>query len=440
LIKRDFVSFRKEIELMKFNVHTSHSRSGIVAGLIGNVMEWYDFALFGYFVPYISAAFFPDSNSKTALLATWAVFACGFLMRPLGGAIFGYIGDRIGRRRVLVLSVMLMTLPTFVLGALPTYAQIGIAASLFLIALRMIQGLSVGGEFSGSVTYMVETAQQNRRGLAGSWANVGSTAGLLLGSGAATAITTFSSQNFAETWGWRIPFLVGLLLGILAWVQVKNLHEDHISRRDEKHKSRSPLKEALTKDKKKTFQALAFTAGYGVTFYIPLVYLPDYIQRNTSMSLDIAMQINTIATAMILVLIPVSGWVSDRFIRRTHFLSIGFFLLAILAYPMFQLVLSGVYAKVLAAQLIFAVLIVFPLGSAPALLVELFPTDDRLTGYSVAFNIGIGVVGGTTPMIATWLIDTTSMVSVPAVYLSALAIVAVISLLMMNDRSRETLL
>jgi len=402
-------------------------------------MEWYDFALFGYFVPFISTAFFPGSHTTGALLATWAVFAGGFLMRPLGGAIFGYIGDRIGRRKVLVLSVLLMTIPTFVLGALPTYAQIGIAASLLLIAVRLIQGLSVGGEFSGSVTYMVETAPQNRRGLAGSWANVGSTAGLLLGSGAATAVTTFSSQHFTETWGWRIPFFIGLLLGIFALAQVRRLHEDHIIHRDEKHKLRSPLKEIFTKEKKRTFQALAFTAGYGATFYIPLVYLPDYIQRNTSMPLDTAMQINTIATAMILALIPIAGWVSDRFIRRTHFLAIGFFLLAVLAYPLFELVQSGEYARVLAAQLIFAVLIVFPLGAAPALLVELFPTNVRLTGYSVAFNIGIGVVGGTTPMIATWLIDKTSVISAPAFYLSALSMVAVTALLMMNDRSREPL-
>lgn len=425
---------------MKFNIHKTQSSSGIVAGLIGNVMEWYDFALFGYFVPYISAAFFPSNNATSSLLETWAVFAVGFLMRPLGGAVFGYIGDRIGRRWVLVLSIILMAIPTFVLGVLPTYAQIGIGASLLLIAVRLIQGLSVGGEFSGSVTYMVETASQNRRGLAGSWANVGSTVGLLLGSGAATVVTTFSSRHFAETWGWRIPFLVGLLLGIYALVQVRKLHEGHINHRDEKHKSRSPLKEVFTKDIKRTFQALAFTAGYGVSFYIPLVYLPNYIQRNTSMSLDAAMQINTIATAMILVLIPISGWVSDRFVRRTHFLAIGFSLLAILSYPMFKLVQSGEYFQVLAAQLIFAVLIVFPLGAAPALLVELFPTDDRLTGYSIAFNIGIGVVGGTTPMIATWLIDMTTLISAPAFYLSGLSIVAVMSLLMMNDRSREPLL
>jgi len=425
---------------MKFNIHRTQSSSGIVAGLIGNVMEWYDFALFGYFVPYISASFFPSDNATSSLLETWAVFAGGFLMRPLGGAVFGYIGDRIGRRWVLMLSVILMAIPTFVLGVLPTYAQIGIAASLLLVAVRLIQGLSVGGEFSGSVTYMVETAPQNRRGLAGSWANVGSTVGLLLGSGAATLVTTFSSQHFAETWGWRIPFLVGLLLGIYALLQVRKLHEGHIDHRDESHKSRSPLKEAFTKDKMRTFKALAFTAGYGVSFYIPLVYLPNYIQRNTHMSLDAAMQINTIGTAMMLVLIPIAGWVSDRFIRRTHFLAAGFFLLAILSYPLFQLVQSGEYVQVLAAQLIFAVLIVFPLGAAPALLVELFPTDDRLTGYSVAFNIGIGVVGGTTPMIATWLIDATSVISAPAFYLSVLSLVAVTSLLMMKDRSREPLL
>lgn len=425
---------------MRFNIHKTQSSSSIVAGLIGNVMEWYDFALFGYFVPYISSAFFPSNNATSSLLKTWAVFAGGFLMRPLGGAIFGYVGDRIGRRRVLILSVILMVLPTFILGTLPPYTQIGIAASLLLIAVRLIQGLSVGGEFSGSVTYMVETAPQNRRGLTGSWANVGSTAGLLLGSGAATVVTTFSSQHFAETWGWRIPFLVGLLLGIYALTQVRKLHEGHINHRDEKHKLRSPLKEALTKDKKKTFLALAFTAGYGVSFYIPLVYLPNYIQRNTTMAIDAAMQINTIATAAILALIPISGWISDRFIRRTHFLSIGFFLLAILAYPMFILVQSGEYYYVLIAQLIFAVLIAFPLGAAPSLLVELFPSDDRLTGYSIAFNIGIGVVGGTTPMIATWLIDMTSIISAPAFYLSILSLVAVTSLLMMKDRSREPLL
>jgi len=425
---------------MKFNIHRTQSSSGIVAGLIGNVMEWYDFALFGYFVPYISASFFPSDNATSSLLETWAVFAGGFLMRPLGGAVFGYIGDRIGRRWVLMLSVILMAIPTFVLGVLPTFAQIGIAASLLLIAVRLIQGLSVGGEFSGSVTYMVETAPQNRRGLAGSWANVGSTVGLLLGSGAATLVTTFSSQHFAETWGWRIPFLVGLLLGIYALLQVRKLHEGHINHRDENHKSRSPLIEAFTKDKMRTFQALTFTAGYGVSFYIPLVYLPNYIQQNTNMSLDAAMQINTIGTAMMLVLIPIAGWVSDRFIRRTHFLAVGFFLLAILSYPLFQLVQSGEYLYVLAAQLIFAVLIVFPLGAAPALLVELFPTDDRLTGYSIAFNIGIGVVGGTTPMLATWLIDVTSVISAPAFYLSVLSMVAVTSLLMMKDRSREPLL
>ena len=425
---------------MRFNLHKSQSSSGIVAGLIGNVMEWYDFALFGYFVPYISASFFSNSDSTGSLLAAWGVFAGGFMMRPLGGALFGHIGDRIGRRKVLILSVILMAVPTFVLGALPTYAQIGIAASLLLVAVRLIQGLSVGGEFSGSVTYMVETAPQKSRGLAGSWANVGSTAGLLLGSGAATAVTSFSSQHFAETWGWRIPFMLGLLLGIFALVQVRKLHEEHISHREEKHKTRSPLVESLTKDRRLTFQALAFAAGYGVTFYIPLVYLPDYIQRNTNMSLHDAMQINTIATAMILGLIPVAGWVTDRFIRRTHFLAIGFFSLAALSYPMFKLVQSGDYAQVFAAQMIFAFLIAFPLGAAPALLVELFPSDDRLTGYSIAFNIGIGVVGGTTPMIATWLIDATSVISAPAFYLSALAMISFISLLVMRDGSREPLM
>ena len=419
--------------------HERHESSGVVAGVIGNVMEWYDFALFGYLVSYISGDFFPPGNEFAALLATWGIFAAGFVMRPLGGGLFGWIGDRVGRCTVLVLSVVLMALPTLGLGVLPTYAGIGIAAPLLLVLIRLIQGLSVGGEFSGSVTYMVETAPRDRRGISGSWANVGSMVGMLLGSGMATGVTNLLPEAMVREWGWRIPFILGGILGLFAFFEVRKLHRDHCEQREKKHLSRSPLKEALTKDMGKTLTAIAYTAGYGVIFYIPLVYLPNYVHEHIGMDLGLSMQINTIGTFLLLFFIPLFGRLSDTLMRRKTILSLAFAFLVLGSYPLFLLLQQGGYLLILFVQLVFALAIAVPLGVSPALLVELYPAEDRLTGYSLAYNIGLGVVGGTTPMMSAWLINATGSTLAPALYLAGLSVVSLAGVLLMRDRSREEL-
>lgn len=412
--------------------HREHRHSSRAAGLVGNVMEWYDFALFGYFASFISDQFFHSGAGLSTLLATWGIFAGGFLMRPVGAVLFGTIGDRIGRRRVLVLSVILMAVPTFSLGLIPTYATIGLAAPLLLTLVRLIQGMSVGGEFSGSVTYMVETAPADRRGYAGSWANVGSMGGMLLGSGLASLVTTFLSSAAAQTWGWRIPFLLGALLGIYAYRQVRGLPESHVQHREQKNLARSPLREALTRDRWKTLQAVLFASGYGVIFYIPLVYLPDYVHRVSDIPLATAMQLNTVATVLIMVLVPVMALLSDRWVPRRHLIAGAFAAMAVLGAFLFGLLQSGTVWAVGLAQLVFALLIAVPLGAAPALLVELFHDADRLTGYSIAYNIGLGVVGGTTPMVVTALIEALDTPYAPAFYLMGWAIVATVALLFMR--------
>ncbi len=417
-----------------------HASSSRVAGAIGNVIEWYDFALFGYFAPIIAPFFFPAGNAATSIMATWAVFAGGFLMRPLGASVFGYIGDRVGRRRVLYLSAILMALPTLCLGVLPTHDQIGIWAAVLLVTIRLVQGFSVGGEFTGSVTYMVETAPKDRRGLAGSWANVGSMTGILLGSGVAALVTSLLSQDTVDSWGWRIPFLVGGILGILGIFMVRGLHEIHIQKRDEKHATRSPLKEALSRDVRRTLEAIFFVSGYGVVFYIPLVYLPTYVSTYTGISLHTAMQINTAATVTLIFFIPLIALASDRFIRRKTILVAGFLVMAAASYPLFLLLQHDSPVLVGVAQVAFGLLIAIPLGTAPAMLVELFPTDDRLTGYSLSYNIGAGVVGGTTPFMSTWLINVTGISLAPCLYLAGWAIISFVALILMPDRSREPLL
>jgi MFS transporter, MHS family, proline/betaine transporter len=420
---------------------TRHTLSSRTAGVIGNVMEWYDFALFGYFAPIIANHFFPAANSLTSLLQTYGVFAAGFLMRPLGAVVFGYIGDRFGRSRALVLSVIMMGAPTFCLGLLPSYDSIGLWAPTLLVVIRLVQGLSVGGEFSSSVTYMVETAPHGRRGYAGSWANFGSMSGTLLGSGTAAAFATVLSTASLHSWGWRVPFLLGILLAAFALYMRRNLpHTQLFKEHVKNHTDDNPLHEALTRNLKQTGLAVLFASGYGVFFYIPLVYLPSYADAVTNVPLALALRINTLGTVLMLPLIPLIAIASDRWVRRKYLLLGAFGTMALAAYPVFVALARGQSGALLAGQLLFAVLVAFSVAIAPAMFVEMFPTEDRLTGYSLAFNIGLGLVGGTAPMIATWLIEATGMPAAPGLYLAGLSLVSVAALVLMRDRSREPLL
>lgn len=418
----------------------SKRHTAILAGFIGNVVEWYDFALYGYMAGILSGLFFPDKSTSASLIATYGVFAAGFIMRPLGSAVFGWLGDTIGRSKTMSLSVTMMVLPTFILGCLPTFQSIGLWAPILLVLVRIVQGLSVGGEFSSSVTYLVETAPQSRRGLAGSWANSGSMLGMLLGSGAAGAVTSFLPDSAVQQWGWRLPFLAGGVLGLVAIALRRKLpSSEHFQRHHNDRPDTSPLLQSFTVNRKQTIKAILFASAYGVLFYIPLVYLPEWLHRETGMALSTALHINTAATATLLVLIPISGWLGDAILRRTHLLAGAMLITAVLAWPLYRwLVVGGVTAAIV-VQVVLIVLIAAPLGSAPAMFAELFPAEDRLSGYSVAYNLGLGVVGGTTPMVATWLIDVTGISSAPAGLLTGIAVLAFGTLLTIRDRSREPL-
>lgn len=418
----------------------SKRHTAILAGFIGNVVEWYDFALYGYMAGILSGLFFPDKSTSASLIATYGVFAAGFIMRPLGSAVFGWLGDTIGRSKTMSLSVTMMVLPTFILGCLPTFQSIGLWAPILLVLVRIVQGLSVGGEFSSSVTYLVETAPQSRRGLAGSWANSGSMLGMLLGSGAAGAVTSFLPDSAVQQWGWRLPFLAGGVLGLVAIALRRKLpSSEHFQRHHNDRPDTSPLLQSFTVNRKQTIKAILFASAYGVLFYIPLVYLPEWLHRETGMALSTALPINTAATATLLVLIPISGWLGDAILRRTHLLAGAMLITAVLAWPLYRwLVVGGVTAAIV-VQVVLIVLIAAPLGSAPAMFAELFPAEDRLSGYSVAYNLGLGVVGGTTPMVATWLIDVTGISSAPAGLLTGIAVLAFGTLLTIRDRSREPL-
>ena len=418
----------------------SKRHSIILAGFLGNVVEWYDFAVYGYMAGIISTLFFPSDNQLASLLATYGVFAAGFVMRPLGSGVFGWLGDTVGRSKTMLISVSLMALPTFLLGCLPTYAQAGITAPVLLVIIRLIQGLSVGGEFSSSVTYLVETAPDERRGQAGSWANTGSIFGMLLGAGMAALVTSLFSQDVVHGWAWRLPFLFGGIVGIIAILMRRHLpRSPHFQQHHRDRGDTSPLMEAFTTHRREMLLAVVFASAYGVLFYLPLVYLPEWLHSQTGMARDEALQINTAATAVLFGLIPIAGWLGDHWLRRTHLIAAAMLIMAIISWPLYNWAEGGTLLAAATVQGLLIILIAAPLGSAPAMFVELFPSEDRLSGYSVAYNLGLGVVGGTTPMVSTWLLDVTGRSTAPAVYLVAMAVVAFITLLLIPDRSREPL-
>lgn len=418
---------------------TSFPKKVILAGVVGNVIEWYDFALFGYFTPVIAALFFPDTSRVLALLETYGVFAAGFVMRPLGAIVFGFIGDRIGRRRELFLSVILMAIPTFLLGLLPEYNQIGILAPISLIGLRLIQGFSVGGEFSGSVTYVGETAPLQRRGLSTSFTNVGSVAGMLMGSLLAALVTNQLSESSLHSWGWRLPFLFGGIIGFVALYIRSQLPESAVFQESQHHRQISFL-EGIQKTWRVLIQSIGFASGYGVIFYLSLVYLPTYIEEFTDVSLAHALRVNTVATALLLVIVPIAGWISDRWVRRKPLLLAAMTSLACLSYPCFLMALQGIDTFIWLGQLILVIPVGFILGTAPALLVELFPTEIRLTEYSIAYNLGLGLVGGTAPLVSTWLIDQTNHTIAPVFYLLGMLALSILAVSFMVDRSRNPLI
>jgi len=306
-----------------------------------------------------------------------------------------------------------------------------------------LQGISVGGEFSSSATYLVETAPQGKRGLTGSWANIGSMTGSLLGVGAAALVTNLFDVEALSDWAWRLPFLGGALLGTTAILMRRNLHSsERFEQHDAAREDTSPLLQAFTENLKETLMALAFAASYGTCFYICFVYLPEWVSSQGLMERNLALTINTTMTLLVIPLMPLAAIVGDRWLARRTWIGLAMLGLGLVAWPLhsWMLASAGSLASVIVFHAVTFVLLSVPLGSGPALFVELFPQSDRLSGYSVAFNLGMGVFGGLTPMIATSLIAMTGLAAAPAIYMAMACFAAVVCLALMPDRSRSPLL
>jgi MFS transporter, MHS family, proline/betaine transporter len=422
------------LPLIKHNVRI------VLAGAIGNLLEWYDFGLYGLLAPVFASLFFPTHDRISSLLAVYGGFAGGFAMRPIGAVLLGYVADRVGRRFVLMLSVLFMGLATVAVGLLPTYHSIGVWAPILLMVIRLFQGFSVGGEFVDSVAYLVESAPPGHRGFAGSVANLGSTAGMLLGSAAAATVTTIASPETLIGWAWRVPFLLGGILASAAFLLRRQLPETITESEVAAHPAQNaPLREAIQAQPRILLATLFFTAGYGVVNYVTMVLLPTYAREFAQIDDRQALRINAAGQALALFVVPLFGWLSDHFWSRRTALAVAFTAEALFCWEAFHLVGSHGVVGLWIAQLVFAFLLAVVMGNDPAMLSEQFAPRYRVSAHAVAFNIGIGIFGGTAPMVAMALIKATSNQMAPAVYMMIAAAVSAIAVLNLQDRSRQPL-
>jgi len=409
-------------------------RRGVIAGFVGNVLEWYDFALFGFFAQQIGTHFFPAGDPTASLLAAYGTFAAGFLMRPVGGALFGWVGDRFGRKQALIWSVLAMAVPSFLIGVLPSTVTIGLAAPILLLVFRLLQGIAVGGEYMASSVFLVEGAPAGRRGWMGSWGPLGAFAGTLLGSAAGAIVNASMSPEAVMAYGWRIPFILGIAVGLGGLA----IRRHYVERVPHQAPSKSPLAEAFRSHWRTMLHLVTLTAALSVGFYTTFVYAATWLSQVVGVPARTALGVNTLAMAIALLIIPAAGVASDRVGRRTV-LVVGAGALAVLAYPLMALMARGQMAGIIAGEIGLAVLVAVLSGAMPATMAELAPWRVRCTVLSVAYNIGMALLGGTTPLVAAWLVVRTGVPLAPAWYLVAAAALTFIGSLLLPSTARHSL-
>jgi MHS family proline/betaine transporter-like MFS transporter len=416
-------------------ISSTARRRAIVAGSVGNFIEWYEFGIYGFLATILAAQFFSDGQQTgiESLIATYASFAIAFFFRPVGAALFGRIGDRIGRKPTLILVLVMMSGATALIGILPTYASIGIAAPILLTIVRILQGLSAGGEFGGAVSVMTEFAPAGKRGFYGSWQSFTVALGLLGGAGTVALLASLLSEADLAAWGWRIAFLLAIPLGAVALFLRLKLEEtpefQKVAAADTTKVAEPVVRAGAAETAKAILLGIGRLMGWSAAGYTFLVVMPSYLQSSLNASFQEALISTVLANAGFAATILPAGWLSDKIGRRWVMLT-GTGLIVILALPLLNVLQNpdlGVGIHGLAVFVAGAVVGLIA-GPGPAMLAEMFPTSVRYTGLGLSYSISNAVFSGSAGLIITSLIASTGNVDVPAYYVMATCLVSAIAI------------
>jgi len=413
------------------------ARAAVAAAVVGNVLEWYDFAVYSFLAAIIGRNFFPSGDPSAEILYSFAVFGMGFLARPLGGIVIGRLGDVKGRKTALLLTIFLMAGGTVLMGVAPTYASAGIFGPLVILVARLIQGFSAGGEWGGSTAFIVEWAPEGKRGFFGSFQQCSVAGGLLLGSGLAAALSTLLSPETMEDWGWRIPFLLGGLLGPVGlWMRRTIEETPAYTRAAEAHRQAAQDgKEGLLL----AGRAFGFTILWTVSYYIFLNYMPTFTAQYANLTEAQALWSNTAGLVVLVGVIPLWGAVSDRVGRRPLLLACAVAFL-VLPYPVATFLISGPsFSAILALQVVMATIIALFSGTGPAAIAEIFPTRSRSTLMTTGYAFAVAIFGGFAPYVATWLIRETGNPVAWVYYVMAAAAVSGIVIYRLEETAHQPL-
>ena len=384
---------------------TPAQRKAILAGAIGNTVEWVDWAIYTALASVFAGQFFPSGDRTAGLLATLAVFAAGFLMRPIGGAVLGAYADRHGRKKALTLTIGLMAGAALVIAACPTYRAIGVAAPIILLLARLVQGFSAGGEFASSSAFLVESSAPGRRAFAGSWQQVSVGLGTLIAAFMSFVLTSTLSDDAMAAWGWRLAFAIGGLLGLVGlWLRTAVPETESFRRISEgrTEPARGPILGMLREHPRAALRVVGITIAGTLTYYIWISYMPGYAHTVTGIPLNQALLANTLGIAYFLCLLPFVALLSDRFGRKPTLLAfaVGF---VVIAYPAFALLHLGGFWPLLGAELIGLTFLAGYSANCATVLAEQFPAEVRTTGIGLPYALAVAVFGGTAPYLTTWM-------------------------------------
>ncbi len=398
-------------------------RRMVLAATIGNTLEWYDFLAYSFLSLTIAKLFFPTGDELSSVLLAVATFGIGLVMRPVGGLLLGIYADRVGRKAALTLTIFIMALGTGLIAIAPTYATIGIWAPLLVVISRLLQGFSCGGELGGATAILVESAPEGRRGLYASWQLTSQAAGFLLGAAVTMAVSLSMTSAQLEAGGWRLPFLLGLLITPVGLYIRSKLDEPEPFLRARQAVPAFLFSNALRSHGRSLLTGIGVAVLFVVSAYILFLYMPTYAVRQLQLPFSQALLASTLAGCVLLVCSPIFGAISDR-LGRKPLLVAAALTLALLTYPAFML---------------FAVLMAMYSSPAISVLAELFPTPLRSTAVALTYNLTVAVVSGTAQVIVTWLIAATGSPLAPAFYVIGAALISTASAMAIRDRFREPL-